>query len=69
MIAMRDPLDVQPTSDYTLMIRGVAQLAERCVWDAEVGGSSPPTPTRPTDDLNLIVYLLFLSDLGDAQIG
>lgn len=27
------------------MTRGVAQLAERCVWDAEVGGSSPPTPT------------------------
>ena len=25
--------------------RGVAQLAARCVWDAEAGGSSPPTPT------------------------
>lgn len=27
------------------MRRGVAQLEARCVWDAEVGGSSPPTPT------------------------
>ncbi len=28
------------------MRRGVAQLEARCVWDAEVGGSSPPTPTE-----------------------
>ncbi len=27
------------------MRRGVAQMEARCVWDAEVGGSSPPTPT------------------------
>ena len=27
-------------------IRGVAQLVERCVWDAEALGSSPSTPTR-----------------------
>ena len=26
--------------------RGVAQLVARGVWDAEVGGSSPSTPTR-----------------------
>jgi hypothetical protein len=26
--------------------RGVAQLVARGVWDAEVGGSSPLTPTR-----------------------
>jgi hypothetical protein len=26
--------------------RGVAQLAAHCVWDAGVGGSSPPTPTK-----------------------
>ena len=25
--------------------RGVAQMEARRVWDAEVGGSSPPTPT------------------------
>ena len=24
----------------------MAQLAERCVWDAEVPGSSPGTPTK-----------------------
>ena len=28
-----------------LNLRGVAQLAAHCVWDAGVGGSSPPTPT------------------------
>ncbi len=27
-------------------IRGVAQSVARGVWDAEVGGSSPLTPTR-----------------------
>jgi hypothetical protein len=32
-------------SDYTLTCRGVAQLAAHRVWDAGVGGSSPPTPT------------------------
>ena len=26
--------------------RGLAQLVARRVWDAEAGGSSPPTPTR-----------------------
>jgi hypothetical protein len=25
-------------------VRGVAQLAARSVWDAEVGGSNPLTP-------------------------
>jgi hypothetical protein len=32
-------------SDYTLSSRGVAQLVAHRVWDAGVGGSSPPTPT------------------------
>ncbi|EKD89365.1 MAG: hypothetical protein ACD_34C00096G0006, partial [uncultured bacterium] len=32
-------------TDYTLEVRGVAQLAAHRVWDAGVGGSSPPTPT------------------------
>ena len=27
--------------------RGVAQLVERAVWDREVGGSRPSTPTIP----------------------
>lgn len=26
--------------------RSVAQLVERCVWDAEAPGSSPGTPTH-----------------------
>ena|GEM_PF-3967923 len=33
---------------YTMVLdtdRGVAQLVARGVWDAEVGGSSPLTPT------------------------
>ena len=35
---------------YTLSRRGVAQMEARCVWDAEVGGSSPPTPTEEKYD-------------------
>jgi hypothetical protein len=31
--------------------RGVAQTEARRVWDAEVGGSSPPTPTVFTAEL------------------
>ena len=55
------------------MRRGVAQLAARCVWDAEVGGSSPPTPTffiygtillRPK---NLTSYLTILSFFMSCQ--
>jgi hypothetical protein len=38
-------LTFQPSSDYTLEVRGVAQLAAHRVWDAGAGGSSPPTPT------------------------
>jgi hypothetical protein len=38
---------------YTgLYLRGVAQLVARCVWDAEVRGSSPRTPTD-----NLLKFL------------
>jgi hypothetical protein len=32
--------------------RGVAQSVARGVWDAEVGGSSPLTPTMSTDPLH-----------------
>ncbi len=32
-------------TDYTRACRGVAQLVAHRVWDAGVGGSSPPTPT------------------------
>ena len=53
MIAQRNPafmvsfysLTVIVASDYTLRVRGVAQLAAHRVWDAGAGGSSPPTPT------------------------
>ena len=38
--------------------RGVAQLAAHRVWDAGVGGSSPPTPTIFFD------YDLFPSNSG-----
>ncbi len=31
---------------YTLIKRGVAQLVARAVWDREVEGSSPFTPTK-----------------------
>ena len=31
---------------YSRRYRGVAQLAAHRVWDAGVGGSSPPTPTK-----------------------
>ena len=31
--------------DSSLLNRGVAQLGARSIWDAEVGGSSPLTPT------------------------
>ncbi len=33
------------------LVRGVAQMEARRVWDAEVGGSSPPTPTGLTAEL------------------
>lgn len=35
--------------------RGVAQTEARRVWDAEAGGSSPPTPTcLPEEPRNLL---------------
>jgi hypothetical protein len=36
-------------ADILCLPRGVAQLAARHVWDVEVGGSSPPTPTCRRD--------------------
>jgi hypothetical protein len=39
-------LDLQPAMDYNRGVqRGVAQVGARGVWDAEVVGSSPITPT------------------------
>ena len=35
-----------PLGGILRLFRGVAQLEAHCVWDAGVGGSSPPTPTR-----------------------
>jgi hypothetical protein len=37
--------DAMPTLYSGADSRGVAQLVARGVWDAEVGGSSPLTPT------------------------
>ena len=39
-------LTFRTATDYTLEVRGVAQLAAHRVWDAGAGGSSPPTPTK-----------------------
>ena len=41
------------------MVRGVAQLVARCVWDAEVAGSSPVAPTRRTSEIkeNLFSFI------------
>jgi hypothetical protein len=45
-IARGSILDVQTAINYnTSMQRGVAQVGARGVWDAEVVGSSPITPT------------------------
>src|SRR3972149_5078791 len=38
-------LDLGEGENYTRPHRGVAQLVAHRVWDAGVGGSSPPTPT------------------------
>ena len=42
-------LDIFPKLSYnnraSVVYRGVAQLVERAVWDREVGGSRPSTPT------------------------
>ena len=60
-------LTVIVASDYTLRVRGVAQLAAHRVWDAGVGGSSPPTPTTL---LNVGVErcsTLFLSVIAKAR--
>lgn len=40
-------MTVAPGNFYTqsVLLRGVAQSVARGVWDAEVGGSSPLTPT------------------------
>jgi hypothetical protein len=59
------------------MRRGVAQMEARCVWDAEVGGSSPPTPTflfkreklrKLTLLVSVLVGLLFLTDCFPTPI-
>ena len=36
--------------------RGVAQLEAHRVWDAGVGGSSPPTPTILSGFARLFIY-------------
>ena len=43
---MSNLLAIFQPSHYTRLARGVAQLAAHRVWDAGVGGSSPPTPTN-----------------------
>lgn len=45
VMADKFSLTFRDASDYTLEVRGVAQLAAHRVWDAGAGGSSPPTPT------------------------
>ena len=50
-IIMSNLLAIFQSWHYTRLSRGVAQLAARRVWDAEVGGSSPPTPTKKIMDL------------------
>ena len=46
-------LDIFPKLSYnnraSVVYRGVAQLVERAVWDREVGGSRPSTPTTTLD--------------------
>lgn len=44
---LRQVLTLSNMRPYTRIVdlRGVAQLVARGVWDAEVGGSSPLTPT------------------------
>ena len=37
---------VSPAAHKIFEARGIAQLVERAVWDREVGGSSPLSPTR-----------------------
>ena len=37
-------------------IRGVAQLVARLLWEQDVGGSSPFTPTKITG----LIYILIL---------
>jgi hypothetical protein len=37
---------------YTLPLRGVAQRLARMVWDHEVGGSNPLTPTTDIEPLH-----------------
>ena len=46
----------------TVSFRGIAQLVERAVWDREVGGSSPLSPTSLLQSANfyLLVSLLKL---------
>ena len=40
---------------YTVrLFRGVAQLVERGIWDAEVAGSTPVTPTRVRNEYHTL---------------
>ena|GEM_PF-6147911 len=39
-----------PICYYPKSERGVAQWLARMVWDHEVGGSNPPTPTRDREN-------------------
>ena len=39
-----------------LSFRGVAQLVERAVWDREVGGSRPSTPTSKLRVCNASIW-------------
>ena len=44
---------------YTHFSRGVAQMEARRVWDAEAGGSSPPTPTGLTEEPRTLLRGIF----------
>ena len=57
-----DSLTGVDSSDYTLCVRGVAQLAAHRVWDAGAGGSSPPTPT------NHLILLAFANHHSGSPI-
>ncbi len=61
MLSIAQTVDRRLPSCYTACRRGVAQSGlARSVWDAEVGGPNPLTPTiNPSNSPNRIIIKLY----------
>ncbi len=50
-----------------MVLRGVAQLVARLLWEQEVRGSSPRTPILSNQSLNICILTIPFAQAGVTQ--